>query len=90
METRKQLQERFKKLERKYKKLLKGCGDECEKGGTCYHMSRDKKLLFNKDLTDSKLERVRMYCNNCKHELTEVRGQLRLLKEILGDLINGN
>ncbi len=83
MKNKKQLEEMYKKIERKLKKTLKGCGDECEKGGTCYHMSRDKKLVFNKSLIDSKLERIRMYCDSCKLTIFELKAQLRLLKEIL-------
>lgn len=88
METKQQLIKRFDKLKRKVKKVMKGCGDECEKGGTCWHLSKNKQLLFNKDLTDSKLEKVRVYCDNCRIQIFEIKAQLRLLKEVLGE-ING-
>lgn len=83
METKKQLQERYKKIERKIKRVMRGCGDTCERGGTCWHLSRKEQLLFNKDLTDSKIAKVRVYCENCRIEIFELRAQLRLLKEIL-------
>ena len=50
----------------------------------CYvHLSRDKKLVFNKNLTDSKLEKVRMYCDNCRFEIFSLQAQLRLLNELM-------
>lgn len=76
----------IKHLENKVKKLMEGCGGDCEKGGTCYHLSRDKQLIFNKDLTDSRLERVRMYCDSCKIEIFETKAQLRLLNEIVNKI----
>lgn len=83
MKIKKQLQERYKKIERKIKRVMKGCGDICEKGGICYHLSRDKQLVFNKDLSDSKLERIRRYCEGCRIEIFELQAQLRLLNWIL-------
>ncbi len=77
------LESKSKKIERKLKKVLRGCGGFCEKGGECWHLSRKEHLTFNKSLIDSKLQKIRMYCDGCKIEIFELKAQLILLKELL-------
>lgn len=63
-------------LKKKFKGWLKGCGDKTSTGGTCGNLSRDEQLVFNRDLTDSKFEKVKRYCEECTKSLFGSRGEI--------------
>ena len=74
--------EKIKKIEKELKKALEGCEERATTGGTCGNLSIDEKLVFNKDLTDSKLEKTKVFCLECWKNIFFLQGKLITLKEI--------
>ena len=76
----------IKQLEKEIKKKLKGCGDKATTGGICGNLSRDKQLVFNKSLTDSKFEKTKVFCLECWKEIFMLQGKLQTLQEVCEEI----